>query len=186
MLHRSSLLRTATIVGTVAALGGLATVAGAQTNSNITATVAENLGAGRNITLVTDIALVDTGVLAMESPFSATITELGETGVASWSVTLGATDLTHSVSSATIASSNMTVSNRTTVGTNGLAAGVTASAPTGSEDLGSAITILSVSGQDTGSLYSGVYIAPSTVSLAVPNGSEAGAYTGTATVTLIE
>ena len=83
----------------------------------------------------------------------------------------------------TIAPTNLSVSARGVAQTLG---GGTSSAPTGSQAFGTARTLFSNSGQDPATLYSGAYVGSGTVTLAPPDGTKTGIYTGTFTVSLIQ
>jgi hypothetical protein len=127
------------------------------------------------------------------------VTELGATGVASWSVTadlcgtnaaLTGPDCTADPNrlvmttdlSKKIAGTNLHILDRTVVPTG--TPGGTSVAPSTDETFSTTRTIFSNSGQSTSAVYSGIYTSVSTIKLDVPDTASTGAYAGYLVVTL--
>lgn len=51
---------------------------------------------------------------------------------------------------------------------------------------GTAATLFSVSGETTGTLYTGLYTGVGTINMTIPSGTKTGTYTGTLTITLVQ
>jgi hypothetical protein len=135
-----------------------------------------------------------TGVLTVA------VTELGATGVASWSVTaqlcgsnagLTAPDCAADPNRLVLASditkkidgANVHILDRAVTPT-GLVGG-TSTAVTGDEALTATRTIFGNAGQSTSAVYSGLYTSTSTVSLTPPAAAVSGVYAGYLVVTLV-
>jgi hypothetical protein len=152
-------------------------------SSTLTATLTGNAIGSRSVTLVAPISMSSAaGSTTLSSPYAVTVTEATRSGTNPWSVTADVSTLTD-LTSDTIAASNLSVSARSIIQTLG---GGTSSAPTGSAAFGSAQTLFSNAGQSLTTLYSGTYAASGTVTLAPPDGSKTGIYSGTFTVTLVQ
>jgi hypothetical protein len=149
-------------------------------SSVVTATLA-NIGS-RSVTLVNPIALTSVqGAANLSASYGVTVAEVTRQGTNPWSVTADIGTLTSG--SDTIAPTNLSVSARAVVQTLG---GGTSSAPSGSQAFGAARTLFSNINQNTSTIYSGTYAASGTVTLAPPDGTKTGIYTGTFTVTLVQ
>jgi hypothetical protein len=151
--------------------------------STITATLTP-LGS-RSVTAVAPVALTNTTDPALATGLLAvTVTEVARSGTNSWSLTATASALTDGAlpTAHTIPAASLSVLARSVTHPLG---GGTATAPTGSSPLNSAATLFTTTGEDPTALYTAEYIAGGTVSLAIPSGTPAGAYTGTLTVSLI-
>lgn len=154
-------------------------VDGAGGTATITATVASG---ERSVTSVSPVALAAVaGTNTLSGAVGVVVTEASRTGTNPWSVTASSTALTSGAN--TIPASALSLSGRTVtqVGGGGTAAGIT-----GTQALDVARTLFSVTGQDTGLVYTGTYTGAATMTLTVPNGAATGAYTGTMTVTLVQ
>ncbi len=152
-------------------------------SSTITATLTANAIGSRSVTLVNPITLSSlAGSTTLSSSYGVTVTEATRSGSNPWSVSAVSSDLTDATSD-TISASALSVSNRSVIQTLG---GGTSAAPTGSAGLASAATLWSNTGQDPATLYSGAYVGSGTVTLAPPDGSKTGVYSGTFTVTLTQ
>lgn len=152
-----------------------------------TATVTANITAGsiglRSLTSVPAITLTPTaGVATVQGSMSAVVTEAAVTGTNPWSVTTALSALALS-GQPDIANSNVDISNRAKVQ---VAGGGTTTPASGTEDLSTTRTLISNAGQSTLSVYTGTYTATADLALHVPNGTVAGVYTGTMTVTLVQ
>lgn len=191
MKTRKPLARTATVALVALTLGGAASVASAQTagdsgTGSLTAVVSDSLvGAGRTITSVSDVTLASVSGLNMSGTMTVAVTETAADGVNNWYVTLGSTDLQNAGATATIAASNLSVSNRATIDT-GLVGGVSSTDAVGSDSLGTDATLFTVGGETAGSVYTGAFAHTADLDLAVPNGAAIDTYTGTLTVTVFE
>jgi hypothetical protein len=152
-------------------------------SSVITATLTGNAIGSRSVTLVSPITMSSlASSTTLSSNYAVTVTEATRSGTNPWSVTAVASDLTD-LTSDTITADNLSVSARGVIQTLG---GGTSTAPVGSQTLDTARTLFSNANQNTSTLYSGAYAASGTVTLAPPDGSKTGVYTGTFTVTLIQ
>ena len=159
----------------------------AGTASADTATVTANVTAGsiglRSLTSVPAVTLTPAlGQATVTGAMSAVVTEAAVTGTNPWSVTASISPLAL-VGQPDIANSNVAISTRATVQVSG---GGTSTNPTGSEALSAARTVVSNAGQNTGAVYTGTYTNSANLALTVPNGTVAGIYTGTLTVTLVQ
>jgi hypothetical protein len=149
----------------------------------ITATLTGNAIGSRSVTLVSPITMSSAASsTTLSSPLAVTVTEATRSGTNPWSVTGVASALTD-VANDTIPATALSVSGRSVLQTLG---GGTSSAPAGSQSLDTARTLFSNANQSLSTLYSGVYAGSGTVTLAPPDGSKTGVYTGTFTVTLIQ
>ncbi|MFT5223197.1 MAG: hypothetical protein ACI867_001511 [Glaciecola sp.] len=183
-MNRTPLTRTAT-VGVAAVLAfGFATVAYAQTDATVTATVTSPVGAGRSVTAVSPVTLASVSGLEMSGVLTVGIDEVAATGINDWSVTVSATALS-GTDLTDIPASALAIDNRATVGT-GQVGEVTLTDGSGSEDLSVARTLFTVGGEVITGAYSGVFAHTADITLSIPNGAELGAYTGTLTVTIVE
>jgi hypothetical protein len=152
-------------------------------SSTVTATLTGNAIGSRSVTVVAPVALASAaGSTTLSAPYSLTVVEATRSGSNPWSVTGDVSTLTDATSD-TIAATNMSVSARAVLQTLG---GGVSSAPAGSQAFGAARTLFSNAGQDTATLYSGNYVGSGTMTLAPPDGTKTGIYTGTFTVTLVQ
>ena len=173
------------VVGAV--VGLIALMAPHGVASADTATVTANITAGgigvRSLTSVPAVVLTPAlGVATVQGSMTAVVTETAVTGTNPWSVTAALSPLALS-GQPNIAASNVDISNRSTVK---VAGGGTVSNPSGTQDMSASRTISTNTGQSTSSIYTGVYTTTADLALNVPNGTVAGIYTGTLTVTLVQ
>ncbi|MCA1839463.1 MAG: hypothetical protein ABR507_04675 [Actinomycetota bacterium] len=190
---RAGLLLTVVVVGCLLATPFAASaVTTSATDVGVTAGVLAAGVSSRAIVgtpTVTPLALPANATnTTLTGTMAVTVAEIAMTGSASWSVTAQLKNDFTGPSGATIASSalHLAPSSPTVVG---LASGVSAAAGsagalTKASSGGTAVTLFSVSGESTAGLYDGTYTGNGALTLTVPNGSTAGTYTSTMTVTL--
>lgn len=182
-MHIRKLAAGAIAVAAMTTMTGVAEAAdGGGTTAAITATITAGTIGSRSITLATPIVMTSAlDADTLSGSLAATVTEAARSGTNPWSVTADMTALTNATSD-TIAKTNMTVSARSVLQTAG---GGTSAAPTGGTAIGaSPVTLFSNTGQLTSAVYTGTYVGSSTWTLAVPNASKVGVYSGTVTLTL--
>ena len=151
-------------------------------SSVITATLTANAIGSRSVTLVSPITMSSAASsTTLSSSYAVTVTEATRSGTNPWSVTGVASALTSGAN--TIPASALSVSGQSVIQTLG---GGTASAVNTSQSLDVARTLFRNDNQDTSTLYTGSYAGSGTVTLAPPDGTKTGIYTGTFTVTLIQ
>lgn len=169
----------------------------------VTATLTE-IGT-RSVAAVGAIAFTGGLSNALTASYSVVVTELARTGTNPWSVTgqicggTGtpdcATKANNLYSGATaLPASNIAASTHAMATATGTVQGVVI--PTGSgggtltagsfTDLGASRTLGTNSSQSTATAYSGGYLLTGNLSLALPNGTATGAYTGYFVVTLVQ
>lgn len=150
----------------------------------ITATVLAGTLGSRSITSVAPLVMNSVaGQSALTTPYAVLVTEITRTGTNPWSVVGALSDDLATTSGSTIAKSAVAVSGRQVLQ---VASGGVSAAPAGSQDLSVGRTLFTNTGQDVNALYTGTHAATGTVTLTPPNGSAAGVYNGTFTVTLIQ
>ena len=164
------------------------------TNPNTGCTVAVTAvvgGAGltgiRTLGAVAPVALAGTSTLT--GALAVPVVETAATGVNPWSVTASASNLTD-VSNDTITASHLSVADTSLpTGVGCLSVALNPCAVTGgggARALDTAKTLFSVTGESVGTAYTGTYAYAGLLSLNVPNGTPAGAYTGSLTLTLVQ
>lgn len=160
-----------------------AQVDGQDGSSTITATVADS--GFRAVTTVAPITMASAlNSATVQGAYAVTVTETARKGTNPWSVTAAlAAALSDGGSPAnTIPTSAVSVLARAVTPTAG---GGTAAAPTGEQDLSVARTLVTNTGQDVNTVYTGSYALSGTVKITPPNGTKTGVYTGTFVVDLI-
>lgn len=156
-------------------------------SSTLTATITAGSVGSRSVTSVPAIAMtsaLDSATLS--GTYSAVVTEAARTGTNPWSITgsmAGALSDGATPTPNTVPLSALAISGRDVVQ---VASGGTSAAATGSAALTSAVTLFSNTGQSTSAVYTGTHTASGTITLTPPNGTVAGVYTGTFTVTLVQ
>ena len=191
-------IAVATLAAT-AAIGMSPTGVGAQVDgggatSAVTATITTGSVGSRSITLANPVALTSAlNTSTLNGSLATTVTEAARTGTNAWSVTAAIGPLVDtSVPVNTLANTNVTVSSRrvdqVAGGGTATAAGGTTAAPVtdAGEVVSAARTLFSTDGQLNTLVYTGTYASTSNWSLALPNGTKIGAYTGTITLTLVQ
>ena len=178
------------VAGVAAALvvGAVPSPASAQTDgqdgsSTITATVADS--GFRAVTTVAPITLGSAlNTATIEGAYAVTVTETARKGSNPWSVTgaLAGALSDPLVPANTIPTTAVYVHTRAVTATGG---GGVSAAPTGEQDLSAARTLMSNTGQDVNTVYTGSYALSGTVKIVPPNGTKTGTYTGTFVVDLI-
>ncbi len=173
----------------VAALGASAVspVFGADgdgATSTLTATLLAGSIGSRSVSLASPVVMTSAlSSATVTGNFSVTVTESARSGTNPWSVTVDATSLSDGLGH-TIPNSALAIDNRSNplvVAGGGVSTGVA-----GSQNLTAARTLWSTSGQNTSILYTGTYSQTSTITLTPQNGTAAGVYTGTLTITLVQ
>jgi hypothetical protein len=166
------------------------------TNPNAGCTVAvtavvggAGLGGIRTLGAVAPVALAGTSSLtgALDVP----VVETAATGVNPWSITAASTDLTSGGN--TITANHLTVADTTLPTTVGCLSTLllanqqcTITGGGGSRALDSAKTLFSVANENPTTAYTGTYNYVGLLTLDVPNGTPAGAYSGSLTLTLVQ
>lgn len=150
-------------------------------DAGLTATIA-NIGS-RSVTTATATPMTSAfSGDQLTSTLQVIVTEATRTGTAPWSVQAVLDADLSDGGTETIGSSNLAVApgsiNKT------LGGGTPAAGAGGALD--AAKTLFSVSGQDTGTTYTGTYDQSSTMTLTVPSGTKTGVYTGNVSVTLVQ
>lgn len=159
-----------------------------QTSTTLLSAVVGTTGTRVLAALPTTIALSGTS-----GPVSATVTETAAPGDNPWYVTLQSTALDAPTVTGTTTPSPIPASALTLTPT-ALPTGVgclTVTTPCTASlgaagPLDAAETLFEVSGESTGTAYTGIYTGTGTISLTVPNGQPADTYTGTLTATLVQ
>lgn len=161
-------------------------------NTGCTVTVSAVVG-GTGLTGVRTLGAVAPVALAGTSTLTGTlavpVVETSATGVNPWSVTASSSNLTD-LTSDTITASHLTVADTTLpsgVGCLSVALNpCTVTGGGGARPLDSTQTLFSVTGESTTTAYTGTYNYSGLLSLAVPNGTPAGSYSGSLTLTLVQ
>ena len=164
------------------------------TNPNTGCTVAVTAVVGssgltgvRTLGAVAPVALAGTSTLT--GALAVPVVETAATGVNPWSVTASASDLTDTTSD-TITANHLTVADTALpAGVGCLSVALNPCAVTGgggARALDTSQTLFSVTGESVGTAYTGTYDYSGLLSLAVPNGTPAGSYTGSLTLTLVQ
>ncbi|HUQ40810.1 MAG TPA: hypothetical protein VM030_11715 [Acidimicrobiales bacterium] len=185
MKKRALYVAAATITAAAVVMqGGPASAAdGGGATSAVTATITAGAIGSRSITAASPIAMTSSlDSTSLSGSLTATVTEAARSGTNPWSVTATMSDLTN-VATDVLSKANMAVSGRSVIKTAG---GGTAAAPAGSSNLDAAVTLFSTTGQSAGVVYTGSYASSSTWTLAVPNATATGVYSGTVTLTLVQ
>lgn len=132
------------------------------------------------------VLALNTGTNTMSGLVAVTVSEEARTGTNPWSVTsVLAADLEGTtLDTNTIARSNVSISPSSGTILQVLGGGTTSAGGGGTLD--AARTVMSNSGQDDGTNYTGTYAIDSTVTLTVPNATPTDVYTGTITLTLVQ
>jgi hypothetical protein len=144
----------------------------------------------RTLGAVTPVALA--GTSSLTGAVAVPVVEAAATGANPWSVTASSTALTSGVNS--IPASNLSVADTSLptggVGCLSLALLVsqrcTITGGGAARALNTTQTLFSVANEDTATAYTGTYTYAGLLSLTVPNGTPAGTYTGTMTLTLVQ
>jgi hypothetical protein len=194
---RKSVALAMTAVTTAGLAALLPTSAGAAdcsvaTTTNCTTTVTGVVGGTglvgvRTLGPVTGVTLA--GASSLSGVLTVPVAEVAAVGTTPWSVTASSSDLTSGGN--TISATNLTVADTglpTGVGCLSVAlnqctvngGGATPRA------LDAAKTLFTVTGEQSTVAYTGVYTYTGAMNLAVPNGTPAGTYTGTMTLTLVQ
>lgn len=151
----------------------------------VTATLTAATIGTRTLTVPLSIALAtSSGVDTVNGSFQTIVTEAAKAGANPWKVTASLSDLTLTGSPTDIIdSSEVDLFNRDTVVANG---GGTVTHP-GAEPLDfSAERTLVNNVQATTNIYTGSYTTSAELQLHIPNGSKAGVYGATMTLTLVQ
>jgi hypothetical protein len=143
----------------------------------------------RTLGAVTPVTLA--GASSLTGAVTVPVVEAAASGTP-WSVTATSTPLTSGVNS--IAASNLFVAD-TSIPTGGVgclslallaAQRCTITGGGGARALNSTQPLFSVANEDSATAYTGTYTYAGLLSLTVPNGTPAGTYTGTMTLTLVQ
>lgn len=193
-----AVLSAAVVVGGLAVAGSSAEAAdcssGSAANVGCDVQVTAAVG-GTGLTGVRTLGAVAPVALAGTSSLTGTLAvpavETAAAGVNPWSVTAVATNLTSGTN--TIGAANLTVADTTlptNVGCLSLSLLVsqrcTVTGGGAARALNSTQTLFTVAGEDTATAYTGTYNYAGLLTLTVPNGTPAGAYTGAVTLTLVQ
>lgn len=155
-------------------------------DSSVTAVV-DGIAGERYVSAAPPVTLaLQAGTSNMSASLALQVTEAARSGTAEWSLqTQLDADLSATLtdlSIATIARSQMTLDPGTTLAVGG--GGTITNGSSGT--LESVVTVFTNTGQDPNLAYTGTYTTASTLTLAIPNATPAGTYTGNISVTLVQ